>query len=314
MGFSTKKTKTRSTVTPTNPSWVEPQLNSLATRVTDLSKMDPFAFVAPANPLQTRAADAASRLAPDNKSYGDALGLFQGLMNTGAQHVEAATGSATSLLPKLSDYMSPYLRDIVDTSLADYDFGAGQTRAQNALARANDDAFGGSSGALQTALSEDALTRGRAALAAKLRDQGFQAGANLSNLDAERAQQMDMTNLSAINQARQFNAEQVEAALARQQAAARDLASTAGAQNQTALADINAQAEIGDAMRQIAQQQAQAPLSSLASLAGAYRDLPLSLLQGQVTNSTTKETDSMLGALGQMVSIATGLQSFLPKH
>lgn len=307
MGFSSKKTKTRETVTPTNPAWVEPQLSSLAGRITDLSKMDPYGFTAGPNALQNKAYDAAGGLAPDYGSYGAAKDLFQGLMDTGASAYDPATVKPNSILPNLGAYMSPYMQQVVDTSLADYDFGAGQTRAQNQLALANDTTFGGSGGAIQTALSEDTLARGRGSLAANLRDQGFQTGANLANLDADRRQQAQLANMAAFNQARQFNATQMEAALARQQAAGRDLVGAANAQNDAAIAGVRAQADVGEAFRQAQHQQAQAPLSTIASLVSAYGGLPLSLLHGEIREGVTKETGSVLDALGQVAGIASSL-------
>jgi hypothetical protein len=310
MGFSSKKTTTKTTNTPTNPDWVEPQLSSLAGRVTDLSKMDPYSFVAGPNALQTQGYDAAGGLAPDNTSYDSARGLFGSLMNTSTPQYEPATVKPNSILPNLDAYMSPYTQQVVDTSLADYDFGAGQTRAQNQLALANDETFGGSGGSIQTALSEDALARGRGSLSSNLRNQGFQTGANLANLEADRRQQAQLANMAAYNRAQEFNAGQYETALSRQQAAGRDLVDAANSQNQTAVADINAQSSIGDMLRQIQQQQAAAPLSGLSSLVGSYGSLPLSLLHGEVTNSKTKETGSALDALQQMVNIASGMSSF----
>jgi len=313
MSLSSKKTKTRETVTPTNPAWVEPQLSSLAGRITDLSQADPQSFVAGPNSLQSQAYQGAQSLAPDEGSYGSARGLFQALMDTPAPQVKAATGTASSLLPNIDAYMSPYLQDVVDTSLSDYDYGAGQTRAQNLLALANDNTFGGSGGSIQTALSEDALARGRGALSSKLYDQGFQTGANLANLDADRAQQMALANMAALNAARQFNATAVETGLGRQQAAGRDLVDTASSLHDASLADVNAQSQIGELIRQIAQQQAQAPLSTLSTLAGAYQQLPLSLLNGRITEGATKETGSVLDAIGQMVDIASGVKGLMKK-
>lgn len=304
MGFSSKKTTNKTTVTPTNPDWVEPQLNTLAGKITDLSNMDPYGFVAGPNDLQKQAFNAAGGLAPDTQSYGSARGLYQSLMNTGTPQYEAATVTPNSILPNLQSYMSPYLQQVVDTSLADYDFGAGQTRAQNRLALANDETFGGSGGSIQTAMSEDAINRGRGTLSSQLRDQAFQSGANLANLDAERRQQAQLANMAAYNQARQFNATQVETALARQQAAAGGLMDTANAQSQAELAGINAQGQLGDMWRLIQHQQASAPLSTIGSLTGAYSGLPLQLLHGSVTDSKTKETDSVLGALGQIANLA----------
>lgn len=313
MGFSSKKTTssstTHQTTTPTNPSWAEPQLSTLAGRITDLSKMDPYSFVAGPNALQNQAYGAAGSLAPDNQSYDSAGGLFQGLMNTGASQYNPATVSPNSILPNLGAYMSPYLNDVVDTSLADYDYGAGQTRAQNQLALANDETFGGSGGAIQTSLSEDAINRGRGTLAAQLRDQGFHAGANLANLDADRRQQAQLANQAAYNQAGQFNANQIEAALGRQLTAGQGLVNTANSRNQTAVSDLNTQAALGAMLQQIAQQQAGAPLGAISSLSGAYGSLPLSLLHGQVTDGTSKATETQTGswldALQQMAQIAS---------
>ena len=305
MGFSSKKTTSKTTVTPTNPDWVEPQLNTLAGKITDLSKMDPYGFVAGPNGLQQQAFGGAGGLGGANPSYGSALGLYQAQMNTGARQYDPATVTPNSILPNLQSYMSPYLQQVVDTSLADYDFGAGQTRAQNKLALANDETFGGSGGAIQTAMSEDALARGRGTLSSQLRDQAFQTGANLANLDAERRQQAQLANMAAYNQARQFNASQLETALGRQLQAANGLVDTANTQHQAELADINTQAQLGDMWRQIQQQQASAPLSILGSLVSAYSGLPLNLLHGSVTDGKTKETDSVLGAFGDIMKLVS---------
>ena len=307
MGLSSKKTTSTQTTTPTNPSWVEPQLSTLAGGISNLSKMDPYSFVAGPNSLQNQAYGTAANLAPDNQSYGSASGLFQGLMNTGASQYDPATVHPNSILPNLDSYMSPYLNDVVNTSLADYDYGAGQTRAQNQLALANDDTFGGSGGAIQTALSEAAIDRGRGTLAAQLRDQGFQTGANLANQDADRRQQAQLANQSAYNAARQFNANQVETALGRQQTAGQNLVNTANAQNQTAVSDLNTQAAIGAMLQQIAQQQAAAPLSTMSSLAGSYGSLPLSLLHGETTNGTTKTSSNIWEDLQKNAQIAAKL-------
>lgn len=305
MGLSSKKTTSTQTTTPNNPSWLEPQLNTLAGRITDLSNMDPYSFVAGPNALQTQAAGSAASLAPDTASYGGAQSLYQGLMNTGASQYDPATVHPNSILPNIDAYMSPYLKDVLGSSLADYDYGAGQTRAQNKLALANDDTFGGSGGAIQTALSEDAIDRGRGTLASGLLNQGYQSAANLANLDADRRQQAQLANQAAFNQARQFNASQTEAALARQQAAAQGLVNTASSQNQTAANDINTQAAIGAVLQQLAQQQAGAPLSTLSSLVSAYGGLPLSLLHGETTNGVTKQSGSVLDALGGLAQIAS---------
>jgi hypothetical protein len=316
MGSKSKQTTdqtSHSVVTPTNPQWITDPVQSLAGSIAGLSKLDPYSLVAGPDALQTSAAQGLAGLAPDAGAYGSASNAFQGLMNTGASRMRAATGTASSLLPNINAYMSPYLNDVVNSSLADYDFGAGQTRAQNQLALANDDTFGGSGGAIQTALSNDAITRGRATLAAQLRDQGYQAGAGLANQDADRAQQMALANMAAQNQARQFNAQQAEAALARQRAAGEDLANTATMQNQAALSDAQAQAQLGEQLRQIQAAHNLAPISLLSSQTGLLNSLPLGLFHGEVQDGTSHGTSTTTTSnpLGAVTSLATGLGSLM---
>jgi hypothetical protein len=323
---STTNQTTHQTVTSTNPDWVTQPVHTLAGQIGNLSSLDPYSLVAGPNALQTQAAATLSNLsATNNPAYGSASGLFQGLMNTSTPQVSpvsatAATGTAASLLPNLQSYISPYLNNVVNSSLADYDFGAGQTRAQNQLALANDDTFGGSGGAIQTALSNDAITRGRATLASQLLNQGFDTGANLANQDADRQQQMSLANLTAQNQfalanaaaqnqGQQFNAQQVEAALNRQRLAGEDLVNTANTQNQSALADAAAQAQLGEQLRQIQAAYNVAPISLLSSETGLLNSLPLSLFHGQTTDGVNNTTTSSYNPIGAFASLANGISS-----
>lgn len=324
---STTNQTTHQTVTPTNPDWVTQPVQTLAGQIGGLSNLDPYSLVAGRNALQTQAAGTLAGLSGNNPAYGNASGLFQGLMNTSTPQVSpvsatATTGTAASLLPNLQSYMSPYLNNVVNSSLADYDFGAGQTRAQNQLALANDDTFGGSGGAIQTAMSNDAITRGRATLASQLLNQGFDTGANLANEDADRTQQMALANLSAQNQfaltnaaaqnqAQQFNAQQVETALNRQRLAGEDLVNTANTQNQSALADASAQASLGDQLRQIQAAYNVAPISLLSSETGLLNSLPLSLFHGQTTDGTSSSTTDTFDPIGGFASLSKGLGSLL---
>ena len=310
---STTDQTTHQVVTPTNPQWITDPVQSLAGKIGDLSKLDPYSIVAGPDALQTQAAGTLAGLSPDSRAYGDAQGLFRGLMNTGAPQVTAVTGTASSLLPNIQAYMSPYLNDVTNSALADYDFGAGQTRAQNQLALANDDTFGGSGGAIQTAMSNDAITRGRATLASQLLNQGFDTGASLANQDADRAQQMTLANMTAQNQAQQFNAQQYEAALARQRAAGEDLVNAAGSQNQAALADAAAQAQLGDQLRQIQAARQVAPISLLASQTGLLNSLPLGLFHGETQDGTSHGVTTTVQSdpIGAVTSLATGLGSLM---
>lgn len=131
---------------------------------------------------------------------------------------QASSMQAASLLDGLQNYMSPYTKDVVDTTLADFDQNAGQQQAQAALEEARSGAFGGSGAAITRSMLGDSLARARASTAAGLRDQAFNTGAGLSATDAgfrqqanltnaTLAQQMAMANAAAQNQASMFGAD-----------------------------------------------------------------------------------------------------------
>ena len=134
-----------------------------------------------------------------------------------ATNATASNYSASSLLEGLDKYMSPYTGQVVDAALQDYDYGAGQTRASQALDEARSGAFGGSGAAIGRSMTEGELARGRGSLSANLRDQGFTRGAGLSAQDAgfrndasrfnaDANTRVSMSNADAANQANQFNA------------------------------------------------------------------------------------------------------------
>ena len=134
-----------------------------------------------------------------------------------ATNATASTYNASSLLEGLDKYMSPYTGQVVDAALQDYDYGAGQTRASQALDEARSGAFGGSGAAIGRSMTEGELARGRGSLSANLRDQGFTRGAGLSAQDAgfrndasrfnaDTQTRVSMSNADAANQANQFNA------------------------------------------------------------------------------------------------------------
>lgn len=312
-------TNSTQTTTPNAPSWLSGQVESLAGKTAGLASQDPYSFVAGADPLQTQAAQAAAGLGQNQQSYDTANGVLTGLAGSGANTYApstygAATVSPNSILPNLDKYMSPYLNDVVNTSLANFDYGAGQTRGQNALARANSDTFGGSGGDIQTALSNAQMARDRGQMGAQLRDQGFQVGAGLAGQDADRRQQAQMFNADAFNQAGQFNsgalnsagqfnANANDTALNRQGQAATGLVGIDQTGNADQRANFGTQTDIGSILQQIAQQRAGAPLSVQSGINSAYGGLtaPTSLLTGQTTTGTSTGTSKTSGGLGGML-------------
>ena len=315
-----RKTKTSSqststaTRTPTNPEWVTSGLQGLGGKIMGLADQDPRKFVAGPSALQSQVFGDAAKLTTSPR-FNQAGDIFNRVAGAGAntyeaQGYDAERFNASSLLEGLDKYMSPYTGDVVNTALADYDFGAGETRANQALDEARSGAFGGSGAAITRALTEDSLTRGRGALSAGLRDTAFTRGAGLSATDAGFRNQAAAANAAAANQAAafraqaaneagRFNAGAMETALARQLSAGGALGSLGAQEGADTRANVALQGQMGAEQRAISQALAGAPISVLQALAGTYSGLPLNLLSGetmtgtQTGSSTSKSWDPM---------------------
>jgi hypothetical protein len=336
-----KKTKTTSsstqTRTPNNPTWVTEGLAGVGGALQGLMGRDPTTFVAGPSALQTKAFDAAGGLKLSD-DYGRARGIFNDVAGAGANtydatgydptSAQAVTYNASSLLEGLEKYMSPYTGQVVDAALTDFDFGAGQTRANQALEEARSGAFGGSGAAIGRSLTEGEIMRGRGSLSAQLRDQGFMRGAGLSAQDAgfrndaarfnaDAQTRVNMSNAEAANtasrfgadaknQAGQFNAQARDAALARQLQAGNSLTSLAETMGNDTRANLALQGALGADQRAIDQAFAQAPLSVLQQIAATYGGMPLNLLSGETvtgnSTSTSRTSDpmSVIGTLGSL--------------
>ena len=161
-----KSSTSNSTTMPIVPEWGASLTQSAAGRIGELLGQEPQSFVAPANGLQELAGAGAGRLGQGASLYGEAGDLVRGVGQRGAaanvyeaqQAGPASKAMAGSLLDNLDSYMSPYRRDVVDAALADFDFGAGQTRAQLDLDLAGSGAFGGSGSALTRSAISPAVT------------------------------------------------------------------------------------------------------------------------------------------------------------
>jgi hypothetical protein len=206
--------------------------------------------------------------------------------------------------------MSPYLNDVVNTTLKGYDDNANQTRQGQMLDLANDSTFGGSGGSILRALTEGQIGQGRAATEAGLRQQGFETALGAANNDANRYQNTNDLNaqLSAQGQDRTLSA-------------AAQLQNLITSNDANARANLAAQGDIGAQLRDIEQQRLGAPLNLLATQAGLFGSLPLGLLHGQVGDSTgqsngtsTTTVSDPLGSLSSLMSgagsLAMGLAAF----
>lgn len=307
MGISSKKSKststtnqnTTATMTPTNPTWVSQGIEGLAGKIgSTFQNLDPYSLVAGPNPLQTQAEGMAAGLG-NLTNFGEASNMLRSVGGAAAQKIDPV-----SIASGISGFLNPYLKDVVDTSLTNFDEGAGMTRAENALALAGDTTFGGSGGAIQTSLTERGLAQDRAKLAADLRSGGY-----------DRASQLAAQQAALDMQQRLSNASFGEQALGRQAAAAQGLASVGATQGAEARANTGLQFDIGEALRQIQQQQAMAPVGALGLETGLWGQLPLDLFKGQnATGSlsgttTTKSKESGAGLSDWLNFFASNAQA-----
>jgi len=299
-GFSSSKSKTTSTShttdnmtrTPVLPQWATSLTENIAGRVGDLTKLDSDSLAAPTHQLHSQAATGASGLGGQPWNYEGALDVTRGVASSNwldnyMQAPATPTVQGASLLDNLQAYMSPYTKDVVDTALADFDHGAGQTRAQQDLDLAASGAFGGSGAALTRSMTEDALVRGRASTSASLRDQAFNRGAALSSEDANRRQQAAALNAQLAQQDWNQRVGQYMAGQDQRLRAAEQLAGLSAAYEGNQRANIAAQAGLGDTLRKIDQEQRQAPVTTTQQLVAMLNGLPMALFAGEQTSRVT---------------------------
>ena len=258
-----KKTKTKTTqvTTPTNPEFVQKPVENYLGDVDALRAIDPKTLIAGPDALQTQAAGEAAGLAGGSAD-------LRRISGAGPQDIASL----------ISGFQNPYTKDVVDTSLADYDFGAGQSRAQGMLDLAGDETFGGSGGSVFRSGLEGEILRGRGALSANLRSGAFDKAAGLASTQA------------GLN----------EQGLARQAAAAQALGDTERAN--TAL-----RYDMGAQQRQIEQEKLQAALSLLQTRGGLIGQAPTNLFRGENSTGTTTTTTS--NPMGQIGGVLAGLDS-----
>jgi hypothetical protein len=301
MGISSKKQSSNQTTnttehltqTPTNPEFVTNGLAGLGGSIMDLSKLDPYSLVAGPDSLQTQAAGSAAGLGVNPDVYRAALDGTGAVMNA-----PASATSFASAAPFINRYMSPYINDVVNTTLKGYDDNANQTRQGQMLDLANDSTFGGSGGSILRALTEGQIGQGRAAAEAQLRQQGFETALGAANNDANRSQQ---TN--------DLNAQLRDSSLARTLAAAGQLGQLGFTADENQRADIGTQGDLGAQLQEIAQTKATAPLSLLGTQAALFSGLPLNLLHGQTGDSTSNSTSTGTATVSDPFGAFSGLLS-----
>ena len=264
----------------TAPDWMNGAFQGLFGKVNDLgNNPNPASLVAGPSDLERQGWNVAASLTPQPWNLDNSVGWTSDVALAGAPRVQAA-----SLLDGLDRYFNPYDQQVIQTSAADFDANAAQTRAQQTLANAGARSFGGyDSGAiLGNALTEGELSRARGSLLSGLRQQGFNAATGLSNMDAARRQEADMANAQLMQQQNQQKLQ-----------AANQVQSLVNGYDANNRANIDTMAGLGGLFRGIDQAKLTAPQDLAAWQIAQMTGLPLELFTTQ--NETGTETQHATG-------------------
>lgn len=268
----------RKATMPVIPDWLDSATRDHVTRFGQLSRIDPVDRVSPSNPWIDEAGDRAATLGRYDPWFQEAASITHATADAPAPRVQAA-----SLLDNFKAYESPYIQSVVDAALADFDYGAGKTRAQQSLDLAGQGAFGGSGSALTRSFTEGELARGRASASSTLREQGFNRAAQLAGEDAQRRQSAAEANARLAADTQQRNLQ-----------AAQQMGALSGQHWSNARADIGTLSDMGQLFRGIETDRRQAPFAGAAQDLDLFTGLPLQLFVGSDEqgaanrNSTTR--------------------------
>ena len=294
---SSSSTNQTQTSTPTNPAWVTGGLANMGSTLSNLSGLDPYSLVPGANAQQIGAATTVGGLGTTSGTLANLGASTIAGSLSGAPGDITASAQAPAVSQLISHFMNPNIQSVVNPALAAFDFGAGQTQAQQDLSQAGtDSAFGGSGGALAKAATASQLALGRGQLAGSLYgsayDSGLQGAENEGNLIMQaRAQNLDAQKATAANRLQQ---EQLA------QAAGTSLANLGLGIDSNARANATTQQDVGNNLYQIQANSAQAPVTLASALSGIWNQLPLNLLHGETdtlngTTNTKGKTTSLSG-------------------
>ena len=358
---STQTTNQVQTDTPTVSPWLDTMFKGFGDKVNAFSQTDPNSYVADASPLQQKAFDAAGGLGGWQSLMSGAQGMAKTAGGAGA-NLATAGGynptmmSNTALGPMAhisastidgmdrSRYMDPYLNDVVNTTMADFDQNAGQVRSAQAANAAANGAFSSSRYGLREAQTEDNLARARATTGAGLRSAAFDKATGMMQFDAGQRQnaagfnagadnqrtlsqgQIDAATAAAnaaaqnrssefgadaTNRASMFNANQEDNALQRMLAAAGLLGNQATAMGEGQRSDLASMLGVGNTQYAINQAQKDAKARQLQLYASLMGSLPVGsytsrtgTMNGTTTGTSTSKTSDPMSAIQTLGSLA----------
>lgn len=225
---------------------------------------------------------AAKSGKPDNFGIASLLGLDAALSGPNLAGPAVMASSEGFTQAGLQERLSPYLSEVVDASLADFDYGAGQARARQVAAAAGSGGMRNSNNALRAGELDAGLQRGRATTTATLRDQGFRTASDTLSRDNDRSAATSAQNAQMANAMAMFNAGQGDNSLARQLQAAGLLSGIGTAQGADQRADISLVAGLGGQQREIDATQTEA--ARLAQLQALLAGVPMDAFVGRTVN------------------------------
>jgi Chaperone of endosialidase len=306
-----------STTTPTVAPWLSQSYQGFNDLISKYATTDPSSYVTGPTANQTAAFGSAGTLGSGQNLINQGAGIAGGIAGQGPQGVTTATynpGSATAAQTSQADidrFLNPYLQNVVDSTLTDYDVNSGRTRAAQSAQAAKNGAFGGSRYAIREAQTEGELSRGRTAADASLRSGAYDRALAAAQQETDRRQQAALTsyttganagmvNAGAQNQTSQFNAGLQGQNLDRSLSAAGLLGNFGTAMDANQRANIGAQLDLGNAERDINQEQANALPEWLKNLSSLYGSIPI----GSFTSLNQSGTD-----YGTSTGTSTGSQT-----
>jgi len=276
------------------------QLTGLTSLPLDTSKFAPT--VAGQDPLQTQAATLAGQGVGSYQphltqagAYGTQAGTTMGGVSpyiTGAAGLTGA-GAGTGA-GSISEYMSPYQSQVIDTSLAEFDRQAQMRQQGISDAAVQVGGYGGGREGVMQAEYQTQSDKNRAMLQAGLQQQGY--------TQAQGARQQDYLNQMGLQQAQQgLGSYQAGLGAATQQQLGADvgMAGRVGSANQA-----QAQAEL-DAMREANRMAAYEPIERLGMYGTGVTGL-MGGYPGQYQSSVQPGPTPLQSALG-IASVGGGL-------
>jgi hypothetical protein len=266
-----------STSTPNVPDWISSRAQHMAAMTGGIMAAGSDAYTPGESALQSQAVNNAGNLGLSS-AYGQASDTLGNLPQVTGQ----------SVLDNLSSYYNPFQSQVLNPVLADYDYQAGQTRAQQAAQAAAGGAFGGSRYGVQEAQTEGDLARGRASTEGNLLNQMYTQATGLSAQDAANRQAAQTSNQNAALQ---------KAGL---------LTNLGSTQDASSRANVALQDQVGSQQTDLENAIKQYPLQFQAQIESLLQGINPSMYVGQssygtdTTNSNTTQTSDpgVLGGLG----------------